>query len=302
MTDSTADSGRDVVHRSAWTQAGFAQIPAPVLFDPELTIGAKMLYALLKWHARGDATDVWPGMERLCETLGVGDNACRRYREELRAAGLISVKRRGLGRPNLYTLIEPDDYRTLTSADGGSRSADSEDLDGLETADEVDVVEVEKPSTPPVSPPSSEVAVAAARAPAKVDGKVVVATEADFARAILETWNEQTGQALRATTHLSKIILRCREYPEATLDDHERIIRANLADPWWKGPPSPSVIYGNDAQFERSIETARGEGQKTKPRVDPGATRYGRGLTTRQILDDAGVTLSMEEILDGVQP
>ena len=29
-----------------------------------------------------------------------------------------------------------------------------------------------------------------------------------------------------------------------------------LAEPWWRGAASPSVLYGNDAIFERAMTTA----------------------------------------------
>lgn len=91
----------------------------------------------------------------------------------------------------------------------------------------------------------------------RVDRKPVKWEHARLAAEVLSAWNELTGQDLRARTWLAKIVMRIREYPEATLADHRYIITTNLEDPWWKGEPTPSVIYGNDAQFERAIQTAR---------------------------------------------
>lgn len=93
----------------------------------------------------------------------------------------------------------------------------------------------------------------------KVDRKPVAWEHARLAQDVLAAWNELTQQDLRARTWLAKIVMRIREYPEATLDDHRYLIERNLAHPWWKGAPTPSVIYGSDAQFERSVMTARHE-------------------------------------------
>jgi hypothetical protein len=64
-----------------------------------------------------------------------------------------------------------------------------------------------------------------------------------------------TGQRLASTDWLAKIVMRLREHPELGYDDHVEIILANLNHPWWSGPPTPSVIYGNGAQFERAMMT-----------------------------------------------
>jgi len=117
-------------------------------------------------------------------------------------------------------------------------------------------------TTPPISPP------------AKVDRKQVSTTEADLAVAVLSEWNRQAGQNLRSRDWLAKIVMRVREYPDLALVDHAHVIAATLAAPWWKGDATPSVVYGNGAQFERSILTAaaRTNGQPTGPdrsRVNP---------------------------------
>lgn len=111
----------------------------------------------------------------------------------------------------------------------------------------------------------------------KVDRKAVTEAEGGLARAVLETWNDLTGQTLTARDWLSKIVMRVREHPELALDEHEHLIVAALRDPWWTGPPSPSVIYGNGAQFERCVEQARGYAGPARP------ARYGRGLSARQV-------------------
>ena len=95
---------------------------------------------------------------------------------------------------------------------------------------------------------------------------------------MLGAWNRLAGQDLRSRDWLAKIVMRIREYPEATAHDHEHIIRANLADPWWSGPPTPSVVYGNGAQFERAIQTARaaleaGDADERLARIVEDATR-----------------------------
>lgn len=114
-----------------------------------------------------------------------------------------------------------------------------------------------QPTTPPLKVPPSLVD-PQAWAPREVDRKQVSSSEALAAVAVLQEWNQQTSQALTSKDWIGKIILRQREHPELTEDDHAAIIASTLnGDRWWKGPPSPSLIYGNGAQFERSMEQAR---------------------------------------------
>ena len=73
-----------------------------------------------------------------------------------------------------------------------------------------------------------------ARVPQKVDRKPVTVNEEQLAIAVLDAWNDRTGQNLRSKDWLAKIVMRIREYPEATLVDHCYLIERNLANPWWK--------------------------------------------------------------------
>jgi hypothetical protein len=89
--------------------------------------------------------------------------------------------------------------------------------------------------------------------PATVDRKRTTEGERVFAGKVLDHWNDATGQRLSSPDWLAKIIMRMREHPEVVLTDHMRLIDAALADPWWRGDPSPSVVYGNGAIFERCL-------------------------------------------------
>jgi hypothetical protein len=96
-------------------------------------------------------------------------------------------------------------------------------------------------------------------APKVVDRKPVSNDEAEMAEKVLASWNEIAEQELRSKDWLAKIIMRLREHPELGLPEHVFIIEAALAHPWWKGEATPSVIYGNGAQFERQLmEAAKG--------------------------------------------
>ena len=85
------------------TQRGWTGVPNFILESKEISIGAKLTYAMLLKYAR-ELDECFPGQERLAKDIGNGKRSVIRYIAELNRIGLISIKRRGQGRPNLYTI------------------------------------------------------------------------------------------------------------------------------------------------------------------------------------------------------
>lgn len=87
----------------AAVRGGFTQVPNFILRDSNLSLGAKISYALFlcyAWH--NDFT--FAGQDRLAEDIGMSRPRATVFVGELQDAGLISIKRRGLGQKNLYTI------------------------------------------------------------------------------------------------------------------------------------------------------------------------------------------------------
>ena len=81
---------------------GFVQVPVVVVFDPDLTAGAKMMYGALLWYAwRFDGV---PAQAVIAAQLGGGERTIRRHLADLEATGYIATERLGLGRPNQYVI------------------------------------------------------------------------------------------------------------------------------------------------------------------------------------------------------
>ena len=87
----------------AITKQGFTQVPNYFLRNPDLSLGAKMTYAMLLSYAWHDDY-CFPGQVRLAQDLAVSERSVRTYMRELEKPGYVTVERRGLGKPNLYTL------------------------------------------------------------------------------------------------------------------------------------------------------------------------------------------------------
>jgi transcription initiation factor IIE alpha subunit len=85
------------------TQRGWTGVPNFILESNKISVGAKLVYAMLLKYAR-EMDDCFPGQERLSKDMGSGKRSVVRYIAELESVGLISITRRGQGRPNLYTI------------------------------------------------------------------------------------------------------------------------------------------------------------------------------------------------------
>ena len=85
------------------TQFGFTQVPNFILTNGEISVGAKLAYAMLlkyAWYDEG----CFPGQAKLAQDMGAGERSIRTYLKELETAGLLEITQRGLGKTNLYRL------------------------------------------------------------------------------------------------------------------------------------------------------------------------------------------------------
>lgn len=87
----------------ALSTRGFTQVPNHVLESSKISPGAKLAYAMLLKYAWQN-NFCFPGQQRLGRDMGVTDRSVRTYLQELELNQLVQIKRRGLGKPNLYEL------------------------------------------------------------------------------------------------------------------------------------------------------------------------------------------------------
>ncbi len=85
------------------TAGGFTQVPNFLLRDPHLSIGAKLTYAMFlsyAWHN----DRCFPGQERLAADMGMSVPSVSNFIAELGQRGFVTIRRRGQGKTNLYTV------------------------------------------------------------------------------------------------------------------------------------------------------------------------------------------------------
>lgn len=86
---------------------GFTKLPNAILFAPKLSPASKTLYLLLVNYSRQDG-HCFPGQQRMAEDLGVSRKSIGKWLQELSRFGLITSKRRGLTKTNVYHLVSPE--------------------------------------------------------------------------------------------------------------------------------------------------------------------------------------------------
>ena len=93
----------EIVGADPVTRHGFTQVPNFVLTNKDLSVGAKLAYAMLLKYAWTDDA-CFPGQQKLAEDIGSGERSVRTYLKELEEANFLEVTQRGLGKTNLYRL------------------------------------------------------------------------------------------------------------------------------------------------------------------------------------------------------
>ena len=93
----------EIVGADLATRHGFTQVPNFILTNEDISVGAKLAYAmLLKYAWSNDAC--FPGQVTLAKDMGATERSVRTYLKELETVELLEIKQRGLGKTNLYRL------------------------------------------------------------------------------------------------------------------------------------------------------------------------------------------------------
>lgn len=85
------------------TKNGFTQVPNFILANSKISPGAKLVFATLlsyAWHNNY----CFPGQDKMAKDIGITRQSVNTHIKELEKKGFIQIKRRGLGKTNIYTL------------------------------------------------------------------------------------------------------------------------------------------------------------------------------------------------------
>src|ERR1700694_5170367 len=80
----------EIVGADLATRHGFTQVPNFILTKKDISVGAKLTYAMLLKYAWADDA-CFPGQTTLAIDMGSGERSVRRYLEELEKAELLEI-------------------------------------------------------------------------------------------------------------------------------------------------------------------------------------------------------------------
>lgn len=103
LGDILKDKNIELIGADPATRFGFTQVPNFILTKSDISVGAKLAYAMLLKYAWDDDFS-FPGQAKLAADMGSGERTVRRYLEELEDVELLQIVKRGQGRTNLYRL------------------------------------------------------------------------------------------------------------------------------------------------------------------------------------------------------
>jgi hypothetical protein len=103
ITDLIREKNIELATTDPVARGGFTQVPNFILRNPDLSAGAKVVYAMFlsyAWHNES----CFPGQERLAQDIGLSRSRVTEFISELSRAGLVTIQRRGQGRTNIYVV------------------------------------------------------------------------------------------------------------------------------------------------------------------------------------------------------
>lgn len=235
------DNEKIVRFASGVEQAGFTMIENALLVDGTLSLGAKVVWLLLKHYAWED-NEAFPGQARLAWQAGCTEPSLRKHIAELKARGLVQQKRRGLGRTNLYTLFRPDrtwltDVSLQTER---NRPSATKDPSG-------EVEAVEEDTETPSSPPSSEM-------PSPADGRderqPPLGRERDLPAEVWAVYVEEMKPRKKALLPQERAVIR-DALKVASAEECIEAIRGCKASAWHMGENPTGTKYNRLSQILR---------------------------------------------------
>ena len=219
---------------------------------------AKAVLLALADHADQDGI-CWPGIERIARKTELSRRTVIRQLTALADDAFLEVSPRsdkdGKQTSNLYRIaLDRDPGSGMTERHGGDDRAASpgvteSPIRGERAAPDPSVNRQEEPSKEP-----------SAR---EVDQIPISDQEYELARRLLAAFNIENGSGYPLDGQMDKIVRAIRRRPDLSEQDHLGIIAKAMRDPWWKGQPSPAVIWGKPDLFDAHVEAWRSKDSRS---------------------------------------
>lgn len=223
-----------------------------VFEESKATLGARLVLLALADYAHDDGTKAWPSVENIARKARLSERGARDALRKLEKDGhVVNVGKTKYG-TSIYTIVCPLNPGAAVSAGAESAGGQNGAPLVLQTAP--------NPLEDPLGPSSS---FSNGWLPRTVGGKRVTQADREQVDSLLDLFNELSGKRFSGKSWRESVLRRMFEHPDLGLTEHQALVRFQFEHPWWKGDPTPSVIWGNDRVFDRALNrTGAAEAEK----------------------------------------
>lgn len=237
----------------------------------------------------------WPGVDQLAQATGRGEKTVRRALTALEDAGLVDRERRASGRGrgrSVDLIVLPVEGRTNRSespvehadqavsptgrSDGPTGQPDPTNRSSSPDQPVIVTGPTGHSDQPLYREPEKEPEEEPEKEPHRVGGREVTEEEQRLTFSLITAFASNAQQRFTPENWIEYVVPCLRAHPELTEADHLALIRANFRQPWWEGPPTPSVLYARVTVFERALARWRGGGPSRRPGSSPGMSQAER--------------------------
>jgi hypothetical protein len=261
-------------------QTPFAIVPVWVA---ELGPHAVLVYFALASYARfDDDRSCHPKVATIAARAGISERSVQMALKALQDGGAITREERtranGSRRENLYRLRidRPDPSGSAPQevrGDPAGRAGPEREDTALFDENSLDEAGRAREAGP-------EPMLGGGRHVGKVLlGRRFTSGELEIVHIVVRSFNRLAGTkvTLKPREHVRLVLGRVREHPELQASEWDRVIEANLAEPWWDGPPSLNVIF-SPRVFHIALERGREWNPDRPAGSKPGRRQPGQSL------------------------
>jgi len=252
---------------------GWAAVEHSILRDPNLSSGAKVVYAILRGH--NGRMGCFPAQKTVAEEMAVSTRTVQRYLKELMDAGHVHVRRLGQGRTNRYTLsgsrTQTVEMSRSARKNGRVHASRLSDLDATATSHPRKKTKGKKRRT---TTRADEIGGATPSATQLADTEVSegsVRGMDERVSSLLAVFNATEGTSFDSAVVRTLIAARVHEHRHRSDEDLARAVRTGLSQDWLRPEKAvPGAVF-RPKQFEAALNSDPGgrfEGRKRRYAVD----------------------------------
>lgn len=254
---------RLTVVKDAGSMAGYSALPRAVLFDNDISAGARLFYAGLQtyWWKSGEC---FASHATLAADFAISERQVQRYLHELIAAGHITERHQGRGQAKAYAPAKHD-------TDVGLEAPNTTDLSPLRPDEGANTTDLSAQHDKSVAPNTTDLSAPYKKTPVKKNSPKEEPLDIPGASPEREIWDyyRQKVQPQARINAPEKIRTRLKKF---SVDELKRGIDNFAADPWWmdnNASRGAAWFFDSDKRSEQFLNLKPRSPQPRRNGADP---------------------------------